>query len=507
MCFTGDDIHMHGTDMARLTPRPVLMKRRGLRGTDGVLAVLLASAVVSAGAAYVALDYVMRPFEQVIAAAPQPDTRGPFLAELAPTDGLPAASAASDPTLDLAALPQMPTPPQFTPPAPSPFRLVFGTPAVTPQVRPEFGDPLFALTPVPRPDGIAPQATILAADIPPSGPPAGASTFVAPGLSTSLVPAQRPSDMARIVASARRPAEETLASSVEVARADAPDVAVAPARLELASIGPIRGAGNPCSGRLARAIPNRSRSAPGGSEVIAAVSGSSGSDRDRQILQAAFSGNVPDFLRNLRPVSFSGTTASGQEAVVTICVMPDYLAVGSDRDFVRVPLGLSASLRVADEFNMMLPTPRMVDAIYAQADLRLSPQPMTPGAQMTTTNYFLRHDGLVDQQMARAGGRLGLLVAGQKKDIVLANRLSANPGRIAIYGWHRSSGSPIQPLSTVHGANYADYSHGVRLVSQTAYVNGQAVDLASLLTDARYARLLNSDGPINGRTLQLAALR
>jgi hypothetical protein len=80
-----------------------------------------------------------------------------------------------------------------------------------------------------------------------------------------------------------------------------------------------------------------------------------------------------------------------------------------------------------------------------------------------------------------------VLLAGHKKDLVLANRLSSNRGRVAIYGWHRGNGDPIQPLSTVHGEYYADYSHGIRLVSRTAYVNGRPVDLRSLLTDGTYA--------------------
>ena len=132
---------------------------------------------------------------------------------------------------------------------------------------------------------------------------------------------------------------------------------------------------------------------------------------------------------------------------------------------------------------------------------------MTPGPQMGSTGYFLRHDAIVDDQQARAGGRLGQLVAGHKKDVVVANRLSSNPGRVAIYGWHEALGDPIQPLSTVHGANYADYSHGIRLISRTAFVNGQAVDLGTLLTDARYAGLLNDGGPITGAAVELASLR
>jgi hypothetical protein len=214
---------------------------------------------------------------------------------------------------------------------------------------------------------------------------------------------------------------------------------------------------------------------------------------------------VPSYLRNLQPVRFSGI-AGGRQTEIVICVTPDYLAVGSDTDHVRVPLGLPAALRVADAFDMMLPTTRMVDAIYAQADLRLSPRPMSPGPQMSSTDYFHRHDRTVDAQFAEAGGRHGVLVAGHKKDLVIANRLSRNRGRVAIYGWHRGNGDPIQPLSTVHGAYYADYSHGIRLVSRTAYVDGRAVDLRALLTDGAYAGLLNSDGPLSSATVQLASL-
>ena len=77
---------------------------------------------------------------------------------------------------------------------------------------------------------------------------------------------------------------------------------------------------------------------------------------------------------------------------------------------------------------------------------------------------------------------------------------------MAIYGWHLRSGSPIQPLSTVHGAQYADYSHGVRLVSRRAYVNGRAIDLSDLLSDSRLAGLVSSEGTISNRRM-LAALR
>ena len=150
---------------------------------------------------------------------------------------------------------------------------------------------------------------------------------------------------------------------------------------------------------------------------------------------------------------------------------------------------------------MMLPTARIVDAIYAQAPVKLSPKPMQAGPQMSSTDYFLRHNATIeDQRRGRAG-----LIAGHKKDVVVANRMASNPGRVAIYGWHRSNGDPIQPVSTVHGASYADYSHGIRLVSRTAYLNGKAVDLETLLSSNRYAYLLNNDGPLPAPVIQIAS--
>jgi hypothetical protein len=91
---------------------------------------------------------------------------------------------------------------------------------------------------------------------------------------------------------------------------------------------------------------------------------------------------------------------------------------------------------------------------------------------------------------------LGILTAGDKKDLVLTNRLWSNLSRVAIYGWHLPDGMPIQPLSTVHGMRYADYSHGIRLISAIAYMNGEARQLLSLLEDPQAAGLFSNEGAI-----------
>jgi hypothetical protein len=252
-----------------------------------------------------------------------------------------------------------------------------------------------------------------------------------------------------------------------------------------------------CPRTLARAIPPRPAGAPTGSDFVRATIGLSEADREPLIARALLAGDVPAFLRRLRPVTLEGE-ARGRTVRVTICVTPDYLAVGSDSDFLRIPMALPTALAVARRFGFVLPTPKMVDAIYEQADVRLQPQPLPAGPQMRSTAYYWRHENRIRAQRRALGAPLGLLIAGDKKDLVLSNRLLEKPDRVAIYGWHRGDGDPIQPLSIRHGVRYADYSHGVRLVSTTAYVDGKPRSLTDLLEDPQLAELLSDEGPVSG---------
>ncbi|MGE5254336.1 MAG: hypothetical protein ACM3N7_10260, partial [Planctomycetaceae bacterium] len=87
-------------------------------------------------------------------------------------------------------------------------------------------------------------------------------------------------------------------------------------------------------------------------------------------------------------------------------------------------------------------------------------------------------------------------------------RLVPGQGKIAIYGWHRPSGIPIQPLSTVHGASYADYSHGIRLISNRLLLNGKPRLYYEVLEDPARAELLSDEGVIPQiRSLLTAFLR
>ena len=249
-----------------------------------------------------------------------------------------------------------------------------------------------------------------------------------------------------------------------------------------------------CDQGWLQTIPARAAAAPTGHEFAQQILPLSGAARDAVIRSQLLAGNMPRFLRHLLPVSILSRDTA-QPVELTVCVLPDYLAVGSDRDFVFVPLGLQAALEVAAQLGFMLPTPKLVDAIYRQSSVKLAPLALPAGNEMRSTAYFVRHSDLIARQRTALQASVGELTAGHKKDLVLSSRLWDLPGRIAIYGWHRDVDEPVQPLNSWHGARYADYSHGVRLVSDTVYVNGVPRAMEEVLADASLAPLMTAEGP------------
>src|SRR5208282_1310095 len=169
----------------------------------------------------------------------------------------------------------------------------------------------------------------------------------------------------------------------------------------------------------------------------------------------------------------------------------------SDNDFLLMPMRLATALSTASDYGFTLPTPRLLDAIYAQAAAHFVPQPLPASSQMRSTDYSVRHNQLVGVQRTELGVSLGALIAGDKKDLVLTNRLRNHLDRVAIYGWHATDAKPIQSLSTVHGWRYADYSHGARLISTRVFIDGKPGSIFDILQDNRLARALSDEGVIS----------
>ena len=152
--------------------------------------------------------------------------------------------------------------------------------------------------------------------------------------------------------------------------------------------------------------------------------------------------------------------------------------------------------RIADLLHCSLPTPKMVNEIYAAAEVKLAPSPIPPSAEMITVPVFSNHNATVRAQRTEQlpAHPLGALVAGHQKDVVITAKLASAPGKVAIYGWHQTNGVPIQPLYLKHIASWVDYSQCIRLVQQQMRVNGATQTVAGVLADPALAPLLSDEG-------------
>ena len=278
-------------------------------------------------------------------------------------------------------------------------------------------------------------------------------------------------------------------------------------------------------------FPARPGSAPAGRAFMETIKGE-GPPRDwvkREDAIAAqlVSGNIPDFLRNWIDIDLtykdSTRSLSGK-----VQVLPDYLAVGTDDDFIHVPLDPVSAQFVADKFDAILPTARICHAIYRQAaeknrinaierdywqpndSLRRSAK---AGRAQTSTAAYVEHSDAIQARLKSAGIPLGELVAGHKKDVVISRRLLSDTNKIAFHGFYDSKGYPHEPCyenpdrapkptcdkdtaTLAHTRRFSDYSQGVRLVHAWMTVNGERKKVADVLADKDLSLLISNEGPI-----------
>lgn len=212
--------------------------------------------------------------------------------------------------------------------------------------------------------------------------------------------------------------------------------------------------------------------------------------RDSFALAAVMAGNIPSFLRRAAAVHVAVfDSATGKTNKATYFVMPDYLSIGSDENWARIPLTPITAQIIADSFHCFLPTRKMVNDIYEASEIKLAPVPMYIYRDSTVTMW--QHHLIIEGQRK---GRKGL-ISGIKKDVVISDLLtrSSKQHRVAIYGWHQLNGKPIQPLYTGHVDWYADYSHGIRLVARKMKVNGEWMDYTDVMKHPVLRKLLSDE--------------
>lgn len=268
--------------------------------------------------------------------------------------------------------------------------------------------------------------------------------------------------------------------------------------------------------------------------------------REDAIFEQITKGNIPDFMKEPQYVHVTFKGADGVMHIASYRVMPDYLAIGTNDDYVLVPMTGITAQKICDKMGFTLPTAQMVDQIYGTANkagttvageprhyynlpgdaakgIKPDPPilPNTKGPGMEDLQKFREKEGFdawsngdkaklqtstwsyAEHDLAIKDGRpdQSALVAGHKKDIIAGSHVG-HEKNLAIYGLYDSKGVPMNgkggnPFYSHHSQNYADYSHGARMVDQYMVLDGNMVKVADVMADKNLAKgLTGAEGAI-----------
>jgi hypothetical protein len=238
------------------------------------------------------------------------------------------------------------------------------------------------------------------------------------------------------------------------------------------------------------------------SEVLQGVP-ETGSDREELILGAVRNGYYA-------PVTWSTIQVAHGPYIAKLQVSSDGLRIGDTSESIRLSTGHGTAQLIANDLGSVLPTPKLSDEIWAQADVRIPPltQPWYADGTMGHLSRMIEQSALVDELIAQHGGSAGQLVADVGKDWVITRRLWNSPSRAANYGWLTGAGQSaaatsvggwvIQGIGLAHGLQHVDYSQTLRLIYREVEICDQsscwAEDIYDVIKDPELAPLISHEG-------------
>ena len=222
----------------------------------------------------------------------------------------------------------------------------------------------------------------------------------------------------------------------------------------------------------------------------------SNSSRETYIGNSLAGEDLPAFLGHLKSIA----VVSDKHTLV-YRVMPDYLCLGEDTDYIHIPMTPTAAIGWMHKHNFSLPTKTMVDQIYKQSEVKI--KPITWNAMYDkavqkynrdSTHAYIEQSKRIQGLFAATNKPLGTSIAGHKKDVVLSNALLKHKKNVAIYGWYNKDGTVIQDLNaSSHSVNYVDYSHGLRMVSNVCVLDGVETTLQAIWDDPELCKLIHDE--------------
>ena len=227
---------------------------------------------------------------------------------------------------------------------------------------------------------------------------------------------------------------------------------------------------------------------PSGDEVEAQFSSASSTSNVDSAVEALVSiGALPDYIA----VDFwKYVVIHGGGHTLKILVAPDYCALGSPGPFRIGRASPFCAQSICDSLGaVILPSRKIVREVQRAAspriafiDVKGAPWHI-PIAQIETERALVAANDGADAKFSALGISPGEgLTIGYRKSIVVGPGLDGS--KVAIYGGIGSNLDPasgahevVQPYYADHASSYADYSHGIVLVSRKAILDGESVDL------------------------------
>lgn len=232
-----------------------------------------------------------------------------------------------------------------------------------------------------------------------------------------------------------------------------------------------------------------------GTEIYDVIDTLAGSKREKAIHDIFLenpNGAIPNIIKFI-PITVSDDKGNTLEYYV----MSDYFSLGTNEDYLRLPIFPTMAQKIANQMGYILPTRKIVNTVWKQGTHKLTPKPIVPKpgeSPRWSTIRYRQSNRMIEEQLKDKDK--SKLIVGHKKDVVISNQILTVKKRVvAIYGWHQpDTGKPIQGLTIVHDYNYTDYSQCVRFVKLQCKLNGKDANMKDLLKNKDLCHLISDEG-------------
>ena len=185
---------------------------------------------------------------------------------------------------------------------------------------------------------------------------------------------------------------------------------------------------------------------------------------------------VYDEVIKHKPTNLIPVTITGPKGVkITYKVMSDYITI----DGLRVTMAGSTAQKVADHWNMHLPTTKMVKQMWEASDIKIRPTPLSAGGRIGGKYYSgkevvsgkisdsdsaVAYSEMIDEELSKHDNNDQKLKSGYMKNITAP---VGDPSKLGLFGWFDSKGNPIQAnTQTPHDTKiHTEYGTGTQLAA------------------------------------------